>query len=284
MIEIYTDGACKGNPGKGAWAAIIIKEGNKTRLSGSHENTTNNQMELTAVIRALETLAPGQTATVFSDSQYVINSITRNWKRNANLELWRSLDLATKDLSLTWKWVKGHSGHTLNEEADRLANEEVEKMNSVSNNLTHIDESGNASMVDISSKTDTERTAVAVGFIKMNSATLLAIKDNQLTKGDVLGVARIAGIMAAKSTPQLIPLCHQINLNDIKLEFNYVDEHTISITATAKAEDKTGVEMEALSAVSIAALTIYDMCKGIDKTMSITDISLINKTGGKSTS
>jgi len=283
MIEIYTDGACKGNPGKGAWAAIIIKEGNKTRLSGSHENTTNNQMELTAVIRALETLAPGQTATVFSDSQYVINSITRNWKRNANLELWRSLDLATKDLSLTWKWVKGHSGHTLNEEADRLANEEVEKMNSVSNNLTHIDESGNASMVDISSKTDTERTAVAVGFIKMNSATLLAIKDNQLTKGDVLGVARIAGIMAAKSTPQLIPLCHQISLNDVKLEFNYVDEYTVSITSTAKAEDKTGVEMEALSAVSIAALTIYDMCKGIDKTMSITDISLISKTGGKST-
>ena len=283
MIEIYTDGACKGNPGKGAWAAIIIKEGNKTRLSGSHENTTNNQMELTAVIRALETLAPGQTATVFSDSQYVINSITRNWKRNANLELWRSLDLATKDLSLTWKWVKGHSGHTLNEEADRLANEEVKKMNSASNNLTHIDESGSASMVDISSKTDTERTAVAVGFIKMNSATLLAIKDNQLTKGDVLGVARIAGIMAAKSTPQLIPLCHQISLNDVKLEFNYVDEYTVSITSTAKAEDKTGVEMEALSAVSIAALTIYDMCKGIDKTMSITDISLISKTGGKST-
>ena len=284
MIEIYTDGACKGNPGKGAWAAIIIQEGNKTRLSGSRENTTNNQMELTAVIRALETLGPGQTATVFSDSQYVINSITRNWKRNANLELWRRLDLITKDLTLTWKWVKGHSGHPLNEEADQLANEEVEKMKDAPNNLTHLDESGNASMVDISAKTDTQRSAVAVGFIKMNSATLLAIKSNQLSKGDVLGVARIAGIMAAKSTPQLIPLCHQINLNDIKLEFNYVDEHTVSITATAKAEDKTGVEMEALSAVSIAALTIYDMCKGIDKSMSITDISLINKTGGKSTS
>ena len=284
MIEIYTDGACKGNPGKGAWAAIIIRDGNKTRVSGSCENTTNNQMELTAVIRALETLGPGQTATVFSDSQYVINSITRNWKRNANLELWRRLDLITKDLTLTWKWVKGHSGHPLNEEADQLANEEVEKMKNAPNNLTHLDESGNASMVDISAKTDTQRSAVAVGFIKMNSATLLAIKGNQLSKGDVLGVARIAGIMAAKSTPQLIPLCHQINLNDIKLEFNYVDEHTISITATAKAEDKTGVEMEALSAVSIAALTIYDMCKGIDKTMSITDISLINKTGGKSTS
>mgnify|MGYP006113107323 CR=1 FL=1 len=284
MIEIYTDGACKGNPGKGAWAAIIIRDGNKTRVSGSRENTTNNQMELTAVIRALETLGPGQTATVFSDSQYVINSITRNWKRNANLELWRRLDLITKDLTLTWKWVKGHSGHPLNEEADQLANEEVEKMKDAPNNLTHLDESGNASMVDISAKTDTQRSAVAVGFIKMNSATLLAIKSNQLSKGDVLGVARIAGIMAAKSTPQLIPLCHQINLNDIKLEFNYVDEHTVSITATAKAEDKTGVEMEALSAVSIAALTIYDMCKGIDKTMSITDISLINKTGGKSTS
>ena len=141
MIEIYTDGACKGNPGKGAWAAIIIKDNNKTQLSGSCQNTTNNQMELTAVIRALETLGPGQTATVFSDSQYVINSITLNWKRNANLELWTALDSTTKDLTITWKWVRGHSGHPLNEEADKLANKEVVKMNAQSNKLTHIDES-----------------------------------------------------------------------------------------------------------------------------------------------
>ena len=284
MIEIYTDGACKGNPGKGAWAAMIMKDNNKTQLSGSCQNTTNNQMELTAVIRALETLGPGQTATVFSDSQYVINSITLNWKRNANLELWTALDSTTKDLTITWKWVKGHSGHPLNEEADKLANKEVEEMNAQSNKLTHIDESGSASMVDISEKTDTKRTAVARGFIKMDSETLLAVKQNQLLKGDVLGVARIAGIMAAKSTPQLIPLCHQISLNDVKVEFDYADESTISITSTTNAEDRTGVEMEALTAVSIAALTIYDMCKGVDKTMSITGINLISKTGGKSTS
>jgi cyclic pyranopterin phosphate synthase len=284
MIEIYTDGACKGNPGKGAWAAIIIKDNNKTQLSGSCQNTTNNQMELTAVIRALETLGPGQTATVFSDSQYVINSITLNWKRNVNLKLWTALDSITKDLTITWKWVKGHSGHPLNEEADKLANKEVEEMNAQSNKLTHIDESGSASMVDISEKTDTKRTAVARGFIKMDSETLLAVKQNQLLKGDVLGVARIAGIMAAKSTPRLIPLCHQISLNDVKVEFDYTDKSTISITSTTNAEDRTGVEMEALTAVSVAALTIYDMCKGVDKTMSITGINLISKTGGKSTS
>ena len=282
MIEIYTDGACKGNPGKGGWAAIIINQGNKSLISGANEHTTNNKMELTAVIRALETLVPGQTATVFSDSQYVINSITRNWKRNANLELWKEFDLLNQNLTVTWKWVKGHSGHALNEEADQLANKEVEKMNNELHNLTHVDAQGKSSMVDVSDKQDTKRTAIARGFIKMKSATVLAIKENQLTKGDVLGVARIAGIMAAKSTPQLIPLCHQIKLNDAKLEFNYINEHTISITSTTKAEDKTGVEMEALTAVSIAALTIYDMCKGIAKTMCITEINLITKTGGKS--
>lgn len=284
MINIYTDGACKGNPGKGAWAAIIIKEDQKIKLSGSCQHTTNNQMELTAVIRALETLAPAQRATVYSDSKYVINSITQNWKRNANLQLWSNLDSITKNLSITWKWVKGHSGNPLNEEADQLANIEVQKMNMQSNKLTHIDEVGNASMVDISNKNDTKRTAVASGLIKMNPETLIAAKENQLSKGDVLGVARIAGIMAAKSTPQLIPLCHQISLDNVKIEFAFIDKSTISVTATTNADDKTGVEMESLTAVSIAALTIYDMCKGIDKTMSITDINLVSKTGGKSTS
>ncbi len=284
MIEIYTDGACKGNPGKGAWAAIIIKETQKTQLSGSCQHTTNNQMELTAVIRALATLTPGQLATVYSDSKYVINSITQNWKRNANLQLWNELDSITKNLSITWKWVKGHSGNTFNEEADQLANIEVEKMNSQTNRLTHVDEAGSASMVDISDKNDTKRTAVATGLIKMNPETLIAIKENQLSKGDVLGVARIAGIMAAKSTPQLIPLCHHIGLNNAQVEFGFIDKTTIAVTATTKADYKTGVEMESLTAVSIAALTIYDMCKGIDKHMSITDISVVSKTGGKSTS
>ncbi len=138
-------------------------------------------------------------------------------------------------------------------------------------------------MVDISDKNDTKRTAIATGLIKMNPETLIAIKENQLSKGDVLGVARIAGIMAAKSTPQLIPLCHHIVLNNIQVEFVFIDKATIAITATTKADYKTGVEMESLTAVSIAALTIYDMCKGIDKHMSITDISVVSKTGGKST-
>ena len=149
--------------------------------------------------------------------------------------------------------------------------------------LTHIDERGKARMVDVSGKTVTERVAVAKGRVLMKKETLGLILANEVKKGDVLGVARIAGIMAAKKTSDIIPLCHPINISSIDVEFTHLEEPpSIEITATARISAPTGVEMEALTAVSAAALTVYDMCKAADKAMTLTDIRLVKKTGGKS--
>ncbi|MDO8426744.1 MAG: cyclic pyranopterin monophosphate synthase MoaC [Deltaproteobacteria bacterium] len=149
--------------------------------------------------------------------------------------------------------------------------------------LTHIDERGKARMVDVTSKDVTGREAVAKGRVLMKKETLDLILANEVSKGDVLGVARVAGIMAAKKTGELIPLCHPLNITSVEVEFEPVKGPPgIDITARAKVESKTGVEMEALIAVSVAALTIYDMCKAADKEMTLTDIRLIKKTGGKS--
>ena len=149
--------------------------------------------------------------------------------------------------------------------------------------LTHVDQSGKAQMVDVGDKLDTRREAVARGRVLMQPKTLALIRDNAFDKGDVLGVARIAGIMGAKNTSQLIPLCHPLPLNKVAVEFNLDDAASaVEITATARTTGKTGVEMEALTAVSIAALTIYDMCKAVDRAMHIEAIRLARKTGGKS--
>lgn len=149
--------------------------------------------------------------------------------------------------------------------------------------LTHLDEQGRASMVDVGSKPETEREAVARGFVAMKPETLQLIRDGQLKKGDVLGTARLAGIMGAKHTPQLIPLCHPIPLDQIVVELEPDDNGPgVRLTATAKTTAKTGVEMEALTAVSIAALTLYDMCKSVDRGMRIQDVRLVRKRGGKS--
>lgn len=149
--------------------------------------------------------------------------------------------------------------------------------------LTHINEKGYAKMVDISEKNDTVRCAVASGKIHISEETLERIKTGGIKKGDVLSVAQVAGIMGAKNTSINIPMCHQINLVGCDLEFNINEEELfIEIISTAKSLGKTGVEMEALNSVSIAALTIYDMCKAIDKRMVISNIHLIEKTGGKS--
>lgn len=147
--------------------------------------------------------------------------------------------------------------------------------------LTHIDKEGRARMVDVGDKPVTTRTAVASGFVRMSAATVCAIKEQHMPKGDPLEVARIAGIMAAKRTSELIPLCHPLPLNHVDVQLEITDDG-IAITATARTDSKTGVEMEALTAASIAALTIYDMCKAIDKAMAITDIRLESKTGGRS--
>lgn len=147
--------------------------------------------------------------------------------------------------------------------------------------LTHSDEEGRARMVDVGDKPVTSRTAVASGFVRMSSATIEAIRERRTPKGDPLEVARLAGVMAAKRTAELIPLCHPLPLNhaDVQLDMR---EDGVAILATARTDSKTGVEMEALVAASVAALTIYDMCKAIDKAMVISDIRLESKTGGRS--
>ena len=150
------------------------------------------------------------------------------------------------------------------------------------NKLSHVNSKGEARMVDISQKGDTEREAVAKGRVLMKPATLEKIKTFGLEKGDVLSVARVAGIMAAKKTPDLIPLCHTILISNVAIEFDLSQKDSIGITTRVKSTGKTGVEMEALVGTSIAALTIYDMAKAIDKGMTITEVYLESKSGGKS--
>ena len=148
--------------------------------------------------------------------------------------------------------------------------------------LTHFDEEGRARMVDVSDKAETARVAVARGRVQMKPDTLARIRLGLIAKGDVLAVAQVAGIMAAKQTSQLIPMCHLLAITGAKLKFKLVEPGEIDIEAIVKVYGKTGVEMEALTAVSVAALTIYDMCKAMDKTMTIGDIYLVEKLGGKS--
>jgi len=153
----------------------------------------------------------------------------------------------------------------------------------MSDGLSHIDDQGKAKMVDVGQKQDTERIAIAEGFVVMKKETLALIREGSMKKGDVLTVAQLAGIMAAKHTPDLIPLCHPLMLTDIQvaLEINEAIPG-VRIVATVSSVGKTGVEMEALTAVSVAALTVYDMAKAVEKTMVIKDIRLLEKHGGKS--
>lgn len=149
--------------------------------------------------------------------------------------------------------------------------------------LTHFDKEGKAVMVDVSAKAETERVAVAKGSVLMAAATLKRIMEGGVKKGDVLAVAQLAGIMAAKRTPDLIPLCHPLPLTSVEVALECdPTRNAVDITATCKITGRTGVEMEALTAVSVAALTIYDMCKAIDRSMRLTEIRLIEKSGGKS--
>lgn len=148
--------------------------------------------------------------------------------------------------------------------------------------LTHFDETGASRMVDVSSKEVTLRMARAVGLVRMLPATLELIRNQQVAKGDVFEVARLAGIMATKRTAELIPLCHSLGLDSATVAFEVVDDSTVRIESTVTVHGRTGVEMEALTAVSIAALTIYDMCKAVDRGMSIGPIELLEKSGGRS--
>ena len=315
-FDIYTDGSCLGNPGPGGWAAVIEHEGETTRLSGGERSTTNNRMEVTAAIKGLEAAPPGATAVVHSDSEYLVKTMTKGWKRNVNRDLWEQLDLAVAKRNVDFRWVRGHAGHPQNEEADRLA---VQAMQAAANGgsareeaeqgvssplslqgeragvrvpqggqqrtaeLTHIDPHGNARMVDVGDKPDSVRTAVAAGAVAMLPETLSLIVEGRAEKGDVFTVARLAGINAAKHTWEFIPLAHQVPLSHVSVDFQPepgAEAARVRITAQARTTAKTGVEMEALTAVSVAALTIYDMCKAVDRGMTIEGVRLVEKTGG----
>ncbi len=280
MIDIYTDGACSGNPGPGGWGAIVVRDGEELELKGGADETTNNRMELTAAIEGLEHTTENTEITIHSDSQYLVNTMTKNWKRNTNHDLWQKLDDLVANRKVNWVWVRGHDGHPQNERADKLA---VEMIGQESNMPTHFDSSGQVHMVDVSEKASTERIAIAKGTVKMKPETLEVIEKGQAAKGDVLALAQTAGIMAAKKTPELIPLCHPLRITNVSVVFSMDKKSSaIDITATVKAAEKTGVEMEALTAVSVSALTIYDMCKAVDRGMTIENIRLVKKTGGKS--
>ncbi len=298
--EVYTDGACQGNPGPGGWAAVVMAaDGQATPLSGKEARTTNNRMELMAAIGALESLPKGAQVALFSDSTYLINTMTKGWKRGANLDLWRKLDALAQDRQVQWGWVPGHAGVPGNEFVNALAEYEtgarksrprpeeflaIDKADQATpGELTHLDAQGRARMVDVGQKGVTQRESVAKGSVTMKPETLRLMLQGGLEKGDALGVARLAGVMGAKLTPQLIPLCHPIPLDQVTVELEPDEKaSSIHITATARATARTGVEMEALVAVSTAALTLYDMAKAVDRGMRIQNIRLVSKRGGKS--
>ena len=294
-ITIYTDGSCLVNPGPGGWGAIVFQgAGEPVQLSGNEAQTTNNRMELTAAIKGLESTPIGASVALYSDSSYLVNTMTKNWKRRVNHDLWEQLDALAQRRQVDWRWVRGHAGDRWNEAADRLAvsamkaaaDGKTQPENEVEGtmpSLTHIDDQGRASMVDVGAKPVTDREAVARGSISVQPETLRLIKEGLMKKGDVLTIAQLAGIMAAKRTSDLIPLCHPIPLNKIDVELELDEAQTrINLTATARTSAKTGVEMEALTAVSVAALTVYDMCKAVDRGMRIGDIRLVRKRGGQS--
>jgi len=293
MVDVYTDGSCSGNPGPGGWGAVVLEHGKPQRISGHDPHTTNNRMELTAAIKALKAVSEGTQVTVHSDSEYLIKTMTKGWKRNANQDLWDQLDSLMTGRTVDWQWVRGHNGDQWNEEADSLAVAAMQgtvtslrkppKEDRTIQGLTHVDAHGTAKMVDVGDKPDTVRTAIAGGKVTMKPATLALILQGRMEKGDVFTVARLAGINAAKHAWELIPLAHQLPLSHVGIDFE--TDHAkgiVTITASARTAAKTGVEMEALTAVSVCGLTIYDMCKAVDRGMMIGEVKVLEKHGGRS--
>jgi len=290
MINIYTDGAYNPVLNQGGWGAVIVEGKQKQVFSGTVKKTTSNRMEITAALEGLLKTKPGAEVVVYTDSQYLFGCMASGWQRKANRDLWQQLDGAVSQRKVKWEWIDQSVRNAFHREAHDLANSLASQgeglkpaVKTVAKGLTHIDAAGRPRMVDISGKPDSEREAVAKGVVRMQAATFQLIKRGGTVKGDVLSVAQLAGIMAAKQTPNLIPLCHPILIGDIKVEFS-LDEakSTVEITTTVKSVGKTGVEMEALTATAVAALTIYDMCKAVDRSMKIENLRLVRKSGGKS--
>jgi len=286
MIEIYTDGAYNPVLRQGGWAAVIVDGGQKRVFSGMAKRTTSNRMEITAALEGILKTKPGTEVVVYTDSQYLFGCMARGWQRRANRDLWEQLDEVVHQRRVRWEWVDQSAKTPFQKEAHDLATDLAsrgERLKPVPMELTHIDALGRPRMVDVSEKPDTQRQAVAKGVVRMQALTLDRLRKGPMAKGDVLAVAQLAGIMAAKETPHLIPLCHPILIADIKVEFSLDEANSaVEITTTVKSTGKTGVEMEALTATAVAALTIYDMCKAVDRSMKIDNIRLVRKSGGKS--
>lgn len=298
MIEVYTDGAYNPVGKRGGWSAVVVDNGKKQSYSGTAEATSSSRMEITAVIEGLQNTPPGAEVTVFTDSQYVYNCASQGYKRRVNLDLWQKLDAAAAERKVRWQWVNGDLNNQYHQEAHNLATgaatrpeaneppspktQATKAPEPVAAELSHIDAEGHPRMVDVTEKADTEREAIARCEVVMLPQTLARLKQGNLPKGDVLTVAQIAGIMGAKQVPSLIPLCHPLLLSSIKVEFTITEPDKVEITARVKNTGKTGVEMEALTAAAVAGLTIYDMCKAVDKGMRLTNLRLVKKSGGKS--
>ena len=268
---------------------MIVENSQKRVFSGSVKHTTSNRMEITAALEGILHTPQHSQVVVYTDSQYLFGSMAKGWQRRVSRDLWEQLDEAANQRQVRWEWFARDVENPFHKEAHALAtslssqNEKQPLVTAVVEELTHIDASGRPRMVDVTQKPDTQREAVAKGLVRMKASTFDLLKKGEITKGDVLTVAQLAGIMAAKQTPNLIPLCHPLLIGDIKVEFS-LDEgnSTVELTTTVKSTGKTGVEMEALTATAVAALTIYDMCKAVDRGMKIENIRLVRKSGGKS--
>ena len=288
MIEIYTDGAYNPVLNQGGWGAVIVEDGKKQVFSGIARRTTSNRMEITAALEGILRTPQGAEVVIYTDSQYLFGCMTKGWQRRVNRDLWEQLDEVVNQRQVQWQWVE-RTTSPFHKEAHALAtslasqSEKQPLETPAAKELTHLDASGRPRMVDVTQKPETQREALAKGVVRMKASTLDLLKKGEIVKGDVLAVAQLAGIMAAKQTPNLIPLCHPILIGDVQVELNLDEENSVvEITTTVKSTGKTGVEMEALTATAVAALTIYDMCKAVDRGMRIENIRLIRKSGGKS--
>jgi len=284
MIEIYADGAYNAGLDQGGWSVVILEDSQKRVFSGMAKKTTNNRMELTAALEGILRTLQHAEVVIYTDSQYLFGSMTKGWQRRVNRDLWERLDEAVGERKVRWELIRGDAKNPFHKEAHNLAISAASRGETV-RPLPREDEKRypKVSMIDIGEKPDTEREAVAKGWVRMQPSTLKLLREGGLAKGDALAAAQVAGVMAAKRTPELIPLCHPLLLTDVKVEFQLDEEHSVvEVRATVKSKGKTGVEMEALTAVAISALTIYDMCKGVDPGMRIEEIRLVRKSGGKS--
>ena len=246
MIEIYTDGAFNPVTLQGGWAAVIIEDGKKQVFSGTVPHTTNNRMEISAAMEGLKQVPEKAAVTLYTDSQYLFGCMARGWERKANRDLWEQIDIVAAARRVKWEWIDQNIINDYQKEAHNLATGQVSSNGTAKKSapaLSHIDAAGKPKMVNISDKPETDREAIAKCTVKMKPATFALIKEGKVAKGDVLTTAQLAGIMGAKQTPFLIPLCHPLLINEAKVEFELDEANsTVEITAGVKMyrQDRRG--------------------------------------------